>query len=355
MARKFGIGDTTAREALQRATPAEASPPRPLPPGTPGRASAATVGIAADPSAFIVIGDHGGIENPEPQKLVAAAMADEQGVDFVYSAGDWVYFGGDEPGWVTQVLQPYSPINVPFLGIPGNHDDEYGGDPPFDPSRGPLDGWMANLCTPSPAVPPEDPQFEYQRHTETQPYCDWTLALDTLTIIGLWSNVPSGGYLYDSQTAWLVEELKAAPVDRPLIVSLHHPPYSVDAFHGGSASMGSALDTAFTAASRWPEMVLSGHVHDYQRFTRTTPDGKKITYVVLGNSGYHNLHKLASDATPGLDVLGDGTVIFEQGDDANYGFLYVAISTGGLGFDYIRVAKDGGGSVTADSFDVTVP
>jgi 3',5'-cyclic AMP phosphodiesterase CpdA len=71
-----------------------------------------------------------------------------------------------------------------------------------------------------------------------------------------------------NQAAWLASELAAAPSGVPLIVALYHPPYSVDAFHGGSATMGQALDTACASAARVPELVLSGHVHDYQRFTR---------------------------------------------------------------------------------------
>ena len=38
-------------------------------------------------------------------------------------------------------------------------------------------------------------------------------------------------------------------------MAVHHPPYSVDAHHGGSKEIGDALDSAFNAAKRWPEMV----------------------------------------------------------------------------------------------------
>ena len=57
--------------------------------------------------------------------------------------------------------------------------------------------------------------------------------------------------------------------------------------------MGAALDAAFQSSERTPDLVLSGHVHDYQRFTRTMADGRKVPYVVIGNGGYDNLHKLA--------------------------------------------------------------
>jgi 3',5'-cyclic AMP phosphodiesterase CpdA len=199
---------------------------------------------------------------------------------------------------------------------------------------------MANFCAAKASAPPIDPDLEYGRDTMTQPYCDWTHALEAVTIIGLWSNVPSGGHLYPQQVAWLTAEIKAAPVDRPLIVQLHHPPYSVDAHHGGSAKMGAALDGAFVAAGRWPELVLSGHVHDAQFFTRKRPGGT-TTYVVIGNSGYHNTHPLAGDYAPNMDVLGDGSVICNYGDASGWGFLVLALIDGKIHGEYVQVAKEG--------------
>jgi 3',5'-cyclic AMP phosphodiesterase CpdA len=91
-------------------------------------------------------------------------------------------------------------------------------------------------------------------------------------IVGLYSNVVPGGYFEDSQTEWLTAELAAAPAGKPLIVALHHPPYSVDSMHGGSVHVGEVLDKAFDDSARTPELVLSGHVHDYQRFSRRRGD-----------------------------------------------------------------------------------
>jgi hypothetical protein len=338
MPRTFGLPRRVrAVDQLQKPAPAVAVPVQPLPPGAPGRATALQVGIAdSDPITFFVIGDHGGVLAPAPQNAVSYAMQRWQGPAqaFVYSVGDWVYFGGDEGGWDTQVYEAYGHLDVPLVGIPGNHDDQYGGDPPYDPSRGPLDGWMANMCTPKPGVPPADPQLEYGRYTQTEPWCDWTLELKAVTIIGLYTNVPSGGHLEQSQIDWLTGELKAAPPGLPLIITLHHPPYSVDAHHGGSQAMGTALDSAFDASGRWPDLVLTGHVHDFQCFTRTTP-AKTLRYIVIGNSGYHNLHQLAPDASPGMDL--GGGVTLDYGDASEYGFLALTVGDGKLSGEYVGV------------------
>lgn len=328
-----------AADQLQK-TFATSSAARALPAGSPGRAAAAALGFP-DPGgsfSFPMIGDHGGIENPTPQKAVAYAIAEilkTLSMPFAYSVGDWGYFGGDEGAWASQVYQAYQLLLLALLGVGGNHDDVMGGDPPYDLTRATLDAFMANLCARTPGIPPADPQMEFGRHTETQPYCDWTLTLDALTIIGVWSNVPSGGHLFDSQTAWLAAELEAAPADRPCMVCLHHPPYSIDAHHGGSATMGAALDGAFEAAKRCPDVVLSGHVHDYQRFTRTFW-GKQIPYVVIGNSGYHNLHALAGDYSPGMSVAADVTC--EYADASEYGFLLWTVAAGKLSAEYVGVS-----------------
>jgi hypothetical protein len=336
MGRSFGLPrEVKAADQLQKSFPKVGV--QPLPAGSPGRASAGHLGIAdSDPITFYVIGDHGGIKAPGPQNAVSYAMQKrgDPAPAFVYSVGDWVYFGGDEGGWASQVYEAYAHLDLPLVGIPGNHDDQYGGNPPYDPSRGPLDAWMANMCTTSPEVPPADPQLEYGRHTQTEPWCDWTLELKAATIIGLYTNVPSGGHLEQSQVDWLTSELRTAPADRPLIVTLHHPPYSVDAHHGGSKKMGEALDGAFGRAGRWPELVLAGHVHDFQCFTRKTAE-KTVRYVVIGNSGYHNLHQFAADAKAGMDL--GGGVTFEYGDAKSYGFLVLTIAAGKISGEYVGV------------------
>jgi hypothetical protein len=259
----------------------------------------------------------------------------------VYTVGDVVYFNGVATEYIPQFYEAYGHLQLPIVGIPGNHD----GDTTDDPTRRPLDTFMANFCAPTPELPPGEE--EYDRDVETQPYCDWTLALDAVTIVGIYTNVPSGGHLEQSQVDWLTSELTSAPSNLPLIVALHHPPYSIDAMHGGSQRMGEALDGAFTSASRAPDLVLSGHVHDYQRFTRTL-DGKQLPYVVIGNSGYHNLHRLAQDAQLGMQVA-DG-IVFEFGDDKHWGFLELTIDGMKISGSYTAVTKDGEVTAGVDTF-----
>src|SRR5437588_11975624 len=131
MGRAFGLSrEVRAADQLQKPAPTVAVPVQPLPPGSAGRATAEQVGITdSDPITFFVIGDHGGVLAPAPQNAVSYAMQREGTPPaFVYSVGDWVYFGGDEAGWEAQVYEAYGHVNAPLVGIPGNHDDQYGGD-----------------------------------------------------------------------------------------------------------------------------------------------------------------------------------------------------------------------------------
>lgn len=349
--RRVGLPPRSAVKAadmLQR-TGYDKTGRQPLPsPYHPGQALGVQVGIKDDPSApltFLVIGDDGGISDPNPQKAVAAAiraqLAGPNPASFVYIVGDIVYFNGDSAQYVPQFYEPFAHAQVPIVGVPGNHD----GDTTDDPTRLPLDTFMANFCATTPGKPSVDPQDEYGRDTQTQPSHDWTLALAQVTIIGIYSNVVGGGYLYQQQIDWLTEELKTAPTDRPLLVTLHHPPYSVDAFHGGCAQLGATLDNCFTAAGRWPEAVLAGHVHNAQFLTRTRPGGTTL-YVVMGGGGYHVLHDLAPDAKPGLEVIPG--VTFEYGDASSWGYLRLTVSSGKLTGEYVQVHLDG--TITHNAF-----
>jgi predicted MPP superfamily phosphohydrolase len=318
---------------LQRSFPRVGIQPLPQP-YRPGRVVPGDLGIA-DPGAslsFFVLGDVGGVKAAGPQNAVSVAMEQRQNeAAFALILGDVVYFNGEESSYHDQFYEAYAKFLRPIIALPGNHD----ADPiPGDSS---LSGFMANFCDTQPSVPAADAQLEYGRHTQTLPYCEWTLELQAVTIITVYTNVPSGGHLEPEQLARLTQELKNADTAKPLIVGLHHPPFSIDAHHGGSQHMTDALDQAFASSGRVPDLVLSGHVHDYQRFTRTIA-GKQVPYIVSGNGGYHNLHQLAHGAAPGDQLTND--VVFEYGDASHYGFLKLTVADGTINGEYVG-AKPG--------------
>jgi Icc-related predicted phosphoesterase len=270
--------------------------------------------ITTDPEdelIFHVIGDTGGVLDPNPQKAVVAAMLqdpDFETLSFAYHVGDVIYFTGEDSQYYPQFYEPYEDYKKPIVAIPGNHDGVTS-----------LDNFARNFCAQNATLLPE--AMDSERDSMIQPNVYFTLTSNLVTIIGLYSNVPSGGVIESGQAAWLAQELANTDKNKPLIIALHHPPYSADAMHGGSAAMGRVLDNAFQQSGRLPSLVLSGHVHNYQRFTRSG-FAVPIPYIVCGAGGYHNLHAMMPGAKNGL-VIGEVTL---QGFCATeWGFLRLAI------------------------------
>jgi hypothetical protein len=120
-----------------------------------------------------------------------------------------------------------------------------------------------------------------------------------------------------------------------LILAVHHPPFTGASDHFPSASMLQEIDTCCQQAGIWPDLVLSGHAHLYEHYTRTMKaDGRQIPYLVAGNGGYYNLSKLKTNSagnkpTPGQQTERDGqgnTITLEQFNDTNFGFLRITVS-----------------------------
>jgi hypothetical protein len=281
---------------------------------------------------FHLNGDMGGIMYAVPQQLVANGMEADFDANadasanpaFLYITGDCVYFNGEVKEYYKQFYQPYEFYHGPIFAVPGNHDGE---NLPGDDT---LEGFLRNFCAPQPVKMPE--AGDSHRTAMIQPNVYWTLLTPLVNILGLYSNVPAGGDIRSPQTEWLISELASLPRDVPLFVALHHPVYSADDHHSGSTFMKQALEHAFAASGRHPEMILAGHVHDYQRLTKSMADGTQIPYLVTGAGGYHNLHAIIKVdgqrlVTPTVfdDKEGD-PVTLERYSDDHHGFLRLEVT-----------------------------
>jgi hypothetical protein len=164
----------------------------------------------------------------------------------------------------------------------------------------------------------------------TQPNVFWTLVTPLATIVGLYSNVPEQGRITRPQATWLEGELRNAPTDRPLFITMHHPVFSADDHHSGSGNMKEALDTAIANSGRQPDIVFGGHVHNYQRFTRVTGN-HEVPYIVAGAGGYYHLHRVAkvngTPLVPPVTQIVDGDrVTLERYLDDRHGFLRIEVT-----------------------------
>jgi hypothetical protein len=245
---------------------------------------------------FHCIGDSGGVKRPEAQHLVAQGMErsathpSTTPVSFCYHLGDVVYYNGEVPDYWDQFYEPYEHYPLNIVAIPGNHDGEL-----LNRQATSLEGFYKNFLAKKPGTFTHESR-DSGRAALNQPYFYWTLITPFATIIGLYTNVPEHGWIDDAQRAWFQNEMKTADPKKALIVALHHPVFSFDNHHSGSPTMALELQNAINKSRRLPNMVLSAHVHDYQRIELLVGT-HKIPFFVIGNGGYWNLHYLA--AQPG--------------------------------------------------------
>ena len=309
---------------------------------------------------FHLTGDVGGVKAPQSQHLVAMTMekdfhGDDPAPSFLYIVGDVVYFYGEASQYYSQFYEPYLSYPAPICAIPGNHDGDI-----IDPSVPSLAAFMTNFCASHPHPTTESGDTGRDAMTQPNPY--WTLNAPYTTLVGIYTNVPEGGRLDDHQIAWLHTELTTAPADRALILAMHHPALSADSHHSGSLYIDELLDQAIAESGRTPDLVVAGHVHNYQRYTRTRED-RQVPYIVAGAGGYWHLHTMAKDANgaalttpwkvPDLDATLDSYV------DDRHGYLRLTVSPTELHGDYITVPRPQeswhhGPTTTVDSFTLNL-
>ena len=287
---------------------------------------------------FHVLGDSGGVQNGVFQNNVAEQMIRQASAggdgapQFCYHVGDVVYFTGMHTDYYAQFYEPYTQYTPPILAIPGNHDGEVD-DPNVQTS---LDGWVDYFMQATPDVDPISK--DAPRVGLNLPNVYWTLLTPLATIVGMYTNVPEGGSVDSVQQQWVTNEFHTAPADRPLILALHHPIYSFDVFHSGSSRMADILENAIRDTGRVPNLVLAGHVHDYQRIEmKIAPDGP-TPFIVSGNGGYHNLHALHSQAG---DVATDTGAVLKYGQDKAWGVMTLTIDQETISATTVEIDRTG--------------
>ena len=287
---------------------------------------------------FHMVGDTGSPRHSAFQSRVAGALArqvDERaGVSekpaFLFHLGDLVYNYGEAKDYPQQFFGLYEDYPAPIFAIAGNHDADVNPDSSFVYES--LDAFMDVFCdTYRRKVSFSDGS---NRLSMVQPNVYWVLETPLARFISLYSNVTKHGTVDEAQYQWLVEELRYADTlrsEQALIICVHHPPYSADSNHGSSPAMLELLDRAFTESRVMPDLVVSGHAHNYQRFTRTFADGTRVPFLVAGAGGYADLHRLATPGDPRLVTVDPSLydVQLESHCDDRYGFLRIELEKEG--------------------------
>jgi hypothetical protein len=282
----------------------------------------------------------------ENEASVADAMARDvhaggaTGPAFFFHLGDVVYNFGEGQYYYDQFYAPFRAYDRPIFAVPGNHDGMVFGDQPDLPRVPTLTAFLRNFCAERPGPSPDAGPIV--RSTMDQPGVYFTLDAPFVSIVGLYTNAlespgvissQDGAYptlAGDEQLHFLEAELKRlAPArkagERAVIVACHHPPASIDASHGGSSGLADDIDGAARAAGFWPDAVLSGHAHLYQRFTRRV-DGREIPYVVAGSGGFSATRPVGGlPATP----ITVGEYTLDRPPIVEFGYLTVTVDMTG--------------------------
>jgi len=300
---------------------------------------------------FHSVGDTGGVNTPTYIEGVARFMECDCTLlqpparpSFFYHLGDVVYYDGESANYWPEFYEPYQGYPLPIVAIPGNHDGD------VDPTTGEtsLQAFVRNFCSQAAVFSPDN--REAPRETMTQPNVYWTLNTPLVTIIGLYSNCPEGGQIGNPQQTWFVSELKDADPALPLIVAVHHPIYSAYGAHPGSQHLKDLLEQSCTTAGRSPDMVLTGHVHDYQRFSAPLPGKQDVPFIIAGAGGYnqrlHTLSKVFHSEKLPITIQGSDGVL-EAFNDSQHGYLRITVTKGSITADYVAVPDPSAGAKDA--------
>jgi len=308
---------------------------------------------------FHAVGDTGSVVGPATQSLVADKMVSDFNEanpadvpSFFLNLGDVVYYFGEASYYYDQFYEPYRLYPAPILAIPGNHDGVvYAGDPA--PT---LDAFLRNFCSPEPTTSPDAGGLV--RTAMIQPGVYFTFDAPFVRILGIYSNVLEDpgvisaqgvkkSVLDNRQVDFLTAALKRVKSEKypgAVLIAVHHPPFTGGMVHGGSPMMLADIDSACKAAGVWPHAVISGHVHNYQRFTRTV-DNIQLPYVVAGCGGHSPLTSMKATYRTPYKV--DATLTLESYDDKDYGYLRLAVTAETLTIEF-HPQSDTGTTKTPD-------
>ena len=85
--------------------------------------------------------------------------------------------------------------------------------------------------------------------------------------------------------------------DGAVLLAVHHPPFTYApeggavkaSAHGSSLNMLNDIDKVCASVGIYPHAVISGHVHNYQRFTRRILMANRqieVPFIICGNGGH---------------------------------------------------------------------
>jgi hypothetical protein len=296
---------------------------------------------------------------------------------FLYQLGDVVYDFGESRYYYDQFYDPFRNYPGPVFAIPGNHDSFVVPNTP--PGSSPLEIFQRNFCAQELTITPEAGSLH--RTAMTQPGVYFTLDAPFIRIIGLFSNaLEDPGVISSEKNKWptvpnyqldflsaQLNRIKKEKYKGAVILTTHHPAFSyapakngqgAGGNHGGSPAMLRDIDAICKAQGVYPHAFLSGHAHNYQRFSRMVQLASQtyeVPFIICGDGG-HNVNQLvqatkgqpAREPNYGTDVsyLDQKAAVTSKGlilkhyDDSNYGYLRITVDAKSLKIGFNQVGKN---------------
>ena len=322
---------------------------------------------------------------------------------FLFHLGDLVYNFGESNYYYDEFYEPYRNYPAPIFAIPGNHDSFVL--PGTAKGSEPLTIFQRNFCGTTTVVTPEAGSLH--RTCMLQPGVYFALDAPYVRIIGLFSNAledpgvissqtstsstgsksakkapakgksgsttsatPTWPVVPDYQLAFLTAQLqniKSSNYRGAVILAVHHPPFTYTPQSGGSGGgthygspfMLADIDTVCKSVGVYPHAIISGHAHNYQRYTRKlTFNGKNysVPFVICGDGGHNvdtlvksSFSKKASEPADNTDVsyMDTSGIVQSTGltlnhhDDQDSGFLRIQATSTQLTITFNPVPKSG--------------
>ncbi len=264
------------------------------------------------PLSFIVFSDSREIAAPAKTAIIERIISEQP--DFVLHLGDMVYCGNAHQWEIFDLFEGrILQKGIPFYPVLGNHEYQ-------------------SLTEKYPANPDEQLQHYFRRFPflEDRRWYEFTygpcrfIVLDTAT-----------EYTEESpQYLWLKSALMEESPSY-LFVALHYPPYTKSG-HGRNAEKRlAALFESSDEAVRTPDIVLAGHVHNYERY-----DHRGVHYVVSGGGGAppRSVKRSPEDAYPY--------------PGATFHYCKITVTESELTFEMIRLNDVTGKWSIGDSFTI---
>lgn len=260
--------------------------------------------------------------NDRERERVLRAIAAEA-PDFVALLGDLVFRGSAASDWARfdALAAPIREAGIPVVPVLGNH--EY---------------WF----TRKPALANYFARF---------PFLDgrrWHAAsYGPLAVLALDSNLrflPPAAW--EEQRLWFEAELARADADpgvRGVLVLVHHPPYTNSTVTSDELHVQRAFVPPFERA-RKTVLMLSGHVHSYERFLRR---GK--AYVVTGGGGGPRARLASEGRRRHADDLFEGPAV------RDFHYLVGELTPSGLQIEIKGIPKGGERFASLERFSLPWP